>query len=390
MPHRPATARLLRVIAVLVLATIAVGCKSHGIATTPYGTLDDGSTAHTYTLTNDNGVTAVLTDFGATLVALHVPDRDGNLADVTLGYDTLDGWVNDGSYMGATAGRYANRIAGGAFTIDGETYQLATNNGDHHLHGGDVGFNKRLWDAQPFDKDGKQGVMFTYTSPAGEEGYPGELTCWVTYTLTQDNELRIDFKAKTTQATPINLVHHSYWNLTGEVSNTILDHQLVLHADYYCPTDAGGIPNGDPALSGNTAPNGLSRVQNTPFDFRTAHAIGERIDGDHEQLVNGKGYDHSWAVNGESGTLRIAAELFDPTTGRVMEIWTDQPAIQFYTGNYLDGAPGKNGGPMNYRTGLCLETQAFPDSPNQPDLSNGILRPGDIYHHVMVHKFSVR
>lgn len=389
---------LARLLSAIALAALAVGCQSQRaaapVSTAAYGTLADGRAAHTYTLTNAGGMTAVLTDFGATLVSLTAPDRDGNLADITLGYDTLDGWVNDGSYMGATAGRYANRIAGGSFSIDGNDYQLATNNGDHHLHGGDVGFNKRLWHATPFNKPGMSGVMFTYTSPDGEEGYPGELKCAVTYALTDDNELHIDFKATTTQATAVNLVHHTYWNLTGDVSNTILDHRLTLHAAYYCPTDAGGIPSGSPPITatGNTGPipPGLAPVTGTPFDFLTPHAIGGRIDADHPQLANGKGYDHSWAVNGEAGTLRRAAELYDPATGRVMEVWTDQPAIQFYTGNYLDGVEGKGGRPMNHRTGLCLETQAFPDSPNQPGLSSGILRPGETYRHTMVHRFGTR
>lgn len=387
MTHEHSPTRLVPVLAVLLTALLTTGCQSSGtprsgqptMTASPYGTLPDGRTAHTYTLTNANGLTAVLTDFGATLVSLHTPDRDGNMADITLGYDTLDGWVNDGAFMGATAGRYANRIAGGSFSIDGNDYQLATNNGDNHLHGGDVGFNKRLWRAAPFTKDGASGVVFTYTSPDDEEGYPGELTCTVTYALTDDNELYIDFHATTTQATPVNLVHHTYWNLSGDVRNTILDHRLILHAQRYCPTDAGGIPD-----------QGLVAVEGTPFDFREAHAIGARIGGDHTQLVHGKGYDQSWAVDGGPGTLRLAAELGDPATGRVMHIWTDQPAIQFYTGNYLDGAEGKGGQPMTHRTGLCLETQVFPDSPNQPELSNGILRPGEVYRHRMVHKFSVQ
>ena len=375
---------ITRLAPLVLAAALCTACTNQGtpVSNAPetYGTLADGTTAKLYTLTNANGLTATLTDFGATLVSMKTPDRDGNLADIAIGYDTLDGWVADGSYMGATVGRYGNRIANGTFTLDDKQYTLATNNGDNHLHGGTVGFNKKLWQATPIQAIDGQGIQFTYTSPDGEEGYPGQLTSVVTYLLNNSDELVITFEATTTAPTVINLVHHTYWNLTGDPSQTILDHKLMLLADGYVPTDATGIPN-----------NGVQPVEGTPFDFRSATEIGQRIDGDHEQLVNGKGYDHSWAVNGDAGELRMAAVAYEPTTGRIMQIKTDQPAIQFYTGNYMDGSStGKGGVPHNLRTGFCLETQVFPDSPNQPELSNAVLRPDETYTHTMVHVFRTK
>ncbi|MGB1125659.1 MAG: aldose epimerase family protein [Phycisphaeraceae bacterium] len=377
--------QLLSRLALLILtASFCAACTNQGKhvpqETNTYGTLPDGQTASLYTLTNANGLTATLTDFGATLVSLKTPDRDGNFADITVGYDKLDGWVNDGSYMGVTAGRYANRIAKGKFSIDGNEYTLATNNGPNHLHGGDVGFGKKLWQGKTFSKDEGEGVAFTYVSADGEEGYPGELTSTVTYFLSNEDELYVIFEATTTAPTVVNLVHHTYWNLTGDPSNTILDHKLMLLADGYVPTDETGIPNA-----------GVQPVKDTPFDFTSATAIGERINGDHVQLKNGNGYDHCWAINGEAGTMRMAAVAYDPGSGRIMQIKTDQPGIQFYAGNWLDGsAIGKGGVPQNKRTGFCLETQVHPDSPNQPDLSNAVLRPGETYKHTMVHVFRTK
>ena len=345
-----------------------------------YGTLPDGQTANLYTLTNVNGLIAAVTELGATLVAMQTPDRDGNLADITIGYDTLDGWVNDGNYMGTTVGRYGNRIANGRFTLDETEYTLATNNGPNHLHGGDIGFNKKRWQAQPIHAIDGQCIHFTYTSPDNEEGYPGELASTVTYLLNNSDELIITLEATTTAPTVINLVNHTYWNLTGDPSQNILDHELTLLADGYAPTDRKGIPN-----------NGIQPVANTPMDFRTATRIGDRIEVDHEQLFNAKGYDHSWAINGEAGELRMAAIAYDPASGRTVQVKTDQPAVQFYTGNYMDGSSiGKSGIPHNARTGFCLETQVFPDSPNQPGLSNAVLRPGETYSHTMVHLFKTK
>ncbi|MGB0766105.1 MAG: aldose epimerase family protein [Phycisphaeraceae bacterium] len=381
----------LRVLLVVLFATLSTACthqQAHmtppsdtaNVLVQPYGTLPDGRTANLYTLTNANGLTATLTDFGAILVAMKTPDREGNLADITIGYDTLDGWVNDGSYMGATVGRYGNRIARGKFTLDSTEYTLATNNDPNHLHGGNVGFNKKLWQAEPIEAVEGQAVRFTYVSADGEEGYPGQLTGVVTYTLNNSDELVIDFQATTTAPTVVNLVHHTYWNLTADPSQTILNHKLMLLADGYTPIDPTSIPNA-----------GIQPVASTPFDFRSATLIGQRINDDDPQLKNGIGYDHSWAINGEAGDLRMAAVVYEPTTGRIMQIETDQPAIQFYSGNFMDGSTtGKGGVPHHYRTGFCLETQVFPDSPNQPNLSNAVLRPGETYTHKMVHRFGTK
>ncbi|MFK7790871.1 MAG: aldose epimerase family protein, partial [Phycisphaeraceae bacterium] len=268
---------LSRLALVALFATLSTACTTQRETpvTNTYGTLSDGTTANLYTLTNANGLTATVTDFGATLVSVSTPDRDGNLADITIGYDTLDGWVNDGSYMGATVGRYGNRIANGKFTLNDTEYTLATNNDPNHLHGGTVGFNKKMWSAQrihPIDGDG---VQFTYVSPDGEEGYPGQLTSVVTYTLNNSDELVINFEATTTAPTVVNIVHHTYWNLTGDPAQKILDHKLMLLADGYTPIDETSIPN-----------NGIQPVEDTPFDFRSATAIGKRIDDNNEQLKN--------------------------------------------------------------------------------------------------------
>jgi aldose 1-epimerase len=380
----PAMLRTALLALLVFAAALCTACTNQGtpVSNAPktYGTLSDGTTANLYTLTNVNGLTATVTDFGATLVSMKTPDRDGNLADIAIGYDTLGGWVNDGSYMGATVGRYGNRIANGTFTLDDKQYTLATNNGDNHLHGGTVGFNKKRWQGKPFTTENATGVQFTYVSPDGEEGYPGQLTSVVTYLLNNSDELVITFGATTTAPTVINLVHHTYWNLTADPSKSIVDHKLMLLADGYVPTDDKGIPN-----------NGVQPVEGTPFDFRSATAIGKRINDDNKQLKNGIGYDHSWAINGDAGELRMAAVAYDPASGRVMQIKTDQPAIQFYTGNYMDGSStGKGGVPHNHRTGFCLETQVFPDSPNQPELSSAVLRPGETYTHTMVHIFATK
>ncbi|WP_338284958.1 aldose epimerase family protein [Luteolibacter sp. LG18] len=335
-----------------------------------YGTLPDGREVGLYTLVNSHGLRAKVTDFGAILVSMETPDRDGTLAPITLGFDTLEGWLKDDCYLGATVGRFGNRVRDGKFTVDGKEYTLATNNTPGgipcHLHGGVVGFNKRLWDAQP-SADGHS-VTFTYLSPDGEEGYPGNLTARVTYTLTDDNELIWEAEATTDATTPLNMVHHTYWNLGGDLSTPILDHLLALDADTFLPTDSGLIPTGEKAP-----------VDGTPMNFKEPRVIGERIEADFEPLHLAGGYDHCWVVNGEPGTLRPAARLSHPGSGRVMEVITDQPGIQFYAGNFLP----------NYRTGLCLETQNFPDAPNQPAFPDSLVRPGETYRHVMVHRFGV-
>jgi len=351
-----------------------------GITKTCYGKLPDGREADLYTLVNANGLRATLTTYGAILVSMEVPDRDGKLADVTLGYDTLAGWLKSTSYFGATVGRYGNRIAKGKFTLDGKEYTLATNNDANHLHGGIKGFDKVLWKAEEIKESGAVGVKFTYVGKDMEEGYPGNLTVVCEYRLTDANELKVDFSATTDKATVANLCHHSYWNLTGSPENTILDHELTLVADKMLPVDAGLIPTGE-----------LTPVAGTPFDFTTPHKIGERVNAEDEQIKFGGGYDHCWVLNNQDGDMAIAAVLHDPKSGRVMEIATDQPGIQFYCGNFLDGSvTGKCGIVYQHRTGLCLETQHYPDSPNKPDFPSVVLKPGETYKHSMAHGFSVK
>jgi len=345
------------------------------IEETAYGKMPDGREAHLYTLTNSGGMRVRLTDYGAITVSVEVPDKDGRLNDVTLGYDTLEGWLGSTSYFGATVGRYANRIAKGKFKLDGATYTLATNDGENHLHGGVKGFDKCLWDAETVETETGVGVRFTRTSPDGEEGYPGNLKVTALYTLTNDNEFKVEFTATTDKPTIVNLAHHTYWNLRGPANGDILGHELMLNADRYTPVDAGLSPTGE-----------LAPVAGTPMDFTTAKPIGKEI-----AQVEG-GYDHNFVLNGyEPGKVRLAARVTEPTTGRVMEIRTDQPGIQFYSGNFLDGSvTGKGDVKYQKHDGFCLETQHYPDSPNKPDWPSVVLRPGETYRHVMIHTFSTK
>ncbi len=342
-----------------------------------YGKLPDGREAKIFTLTNKNGIIAKVTEYGAILVSVEVPDKNGKLADVTHGYDTLDGWLTNTSYFGSTVGRFGNRIKAGKFSLDGKDYTLATNNDPGgipcHLHGGLKGFDKVLWSG----KQVADGVEFSYLSPDGEEGYPGNLSVKVTYSLNDDNELTWQAEAITDAPTVLNIVHHSYWNLSDDPNSTINDHLLQLEADQYLPTDAGLIPTGE-----------LAPVAGTPMDFTKSTAIGERVNADVEAIKLGLGYDHCWVLKKADG-IKLAARLKDPKSGRVMEVSTNQPAIQFYGGNFLDGkAIGKNGVAYAYRTALCLETENFPDAPNKPNFPSAVLKPGETYKHVMIHKFS--
>lgn len=344
-----------------------------------YGTLPDGREVKIFTLSNKDGMVAKVTEYGAILVSLEVPDKDGNVKDVTHGYDDLAGWLTNSSYFGATVGRYGNRIAKGKFSLDGTEYTLVTNNNENHLHGGTVGFDKVLWKGKAIEN----GVELTYTSKDGEEGYPGNLEVTVTYTLNDDNELGWTVKATTDKATPVNIVQHAYWNLSGDPTTSINDHQLTLAADHFLPTDSGLIP------SGQFAP-----VEGTPMDFTTSTTIGERVEEQTVPLQLGGGYDHCWVLREGEG-VRLAAKLRDPKTGRTMEVHTDQPGIQFYGGNFLNPdeqeAPGKGGVKYPHRSACCLETQVFPDSPNQqenPAFPSCILKPGETYTHQMVNKFS--
>jgi aldose 1-epimerase len=335
-----------------------------------YGTTAAGDEVDLYTLENGNGLRAEITNFGALLTSLVTPDRDGHRADVALGFETLAEWEKNPAYLGATVGRYGNRIANGRFELDGQVYKLACNDGDNHLHGGLVGFDKVVWRADATEVGGDPTLRLEYTSLDNEEGYPGELAVQVEYGLIAGNALRIEFIATTDKPTVINLVHHTYWNLNGDPSQLVLDHELMLHADAYLPVHADGIPTGD-----------RRPVEGTPMDFRAAHVIGDRID-----QVDG-GYDHNW-IPEVAGDVRCVAEVTSPSTGRRMLVETDQPGIQFYSGNFLDGtAIGRGGVQYERHAGLCLETQAWPDSPNRPGFPSSVLRPGETYHHAMVHRF---
>jgi aldose 1-epimerase len=375
------TKPLMTLMAVAALAGAAqTGTASaEKIAMDSFGKTPDGKEAKLYTLTNKNGLRAKLSDLGATLVAMEVPDKAGKIADVTHGFDSAEGYLSEGNpYFGATVGRFGNRIAKGVFKLNGKEYTLATNNEPGgipcHLHGGKVGFNKRMWKAEPDEK--ANAVAFTYVSPDGEEGYPGTLTTKVTYTLTEANELKWEVSATTDAPTVLNIVHHSYWNLSGDPKTTINDHILMLDADKYLPTDAGLIPTGK-----------LGPVADTPMDFTKPTAIGDRVEADFEALKLGGGYDHAWVLTPKKG-IRLAARLKDPKSGRVLEISTDKPAVQFYGGNFLDGkVAGKKGEKYAFRTACCLETENFPDAPNHPEFPSAVLKPGETYTHTMVHKF---
>ena len=322
-----------------------------------------------YSLTLVHGVEARVMTYGATLVSLKTPDRAGQFKNIVLGFDSLDSYLAGVPYFGATVGRYANRIAGGRFALDGKNYQLPRNNGPNSLHGGDRGFDKRVWKAEPIETPPGPSLRLTYVSAAGEEGYPGELTAHVTYRLGDDDTLSIDFEATTTAPTPVNLANHAYFNLTGDPGRTILDQMLIINADRFTPVNSTLIPTGE-----------MRAVAHTPFDFRTSQSIGSRIHEKDEQLRLGGGYDHNWVLNKTGGgSLTLAAVLTDPESGRSVEFRTTQPGLQFYSGNFLDGKPAGTGTVFSYRTGLCLETQHFPDSPNQPSFPSTILRPGETY-----------
>ena len=340
----------------------------------------DGKTVKLYTLTNKNGVKVEITNYGGKVVSINVPDKDGNLGDIVLGYESIDEYIKGNFYFGALIGRYGNRIAKGKFSLNGEEYQLATNNGENHLHGGIKGFHDVVWEAITLEIDGEQALELSYISIDGEENYPGTLKSKVIYQLTEKNELKITYEAETDKTTVLNLTHHSFFNLAGEGSGTINNHELMINADRFTPVDEGLIPTGE-----------LAKVENTPMDFRTGTVIGERVDSDFEQLKFGKGYDHNWVLNKENNEMSLAASVYEPTTGRVMEVWTDQPGLQFYGGNFLDATDiGKGGKAYEFRTAFCLETQHFPDSPNNPNFPTTTLNPGEKYTHTCIYKFSVK
>jgi aldose 1-epimerase len=344
-----------------------------------FGKMPDGTAIEAFTLTNGSGIEVRAITYGGIITSLRFPDREGRLDDIALGYDNLDGYIqNNSPYFGAIIGRYGNRIANAAFTLDGKTYKLAANNGPNHLHGGTKGFDKVVWHGEDLrDSDGV-GVAFTYTSPDGDEGYPGALRLRVTYKLTARNELVVDYFATTDKPTPVNLTQHTYFNLTGG-RRDVLDHELTIDADRYTPVDETLIPTGM-----------LAPVSGTPFDFTKPAKIGDRIAQDDGQLRRGRGYDHNFVLNRRGPGLVHAAHVRDASTGRVLDISTTEPGVQLYSGNFLDGTiTGKNGIKYVQRSGFCLETQHFPDSPNKPDFPSTILRPGEEYRSQTVFTFSV-
>ncbi len=388
--------RLRRIgwIAVLVSAALALcSCRcthcrmgtkepkqAMDIKVEPFGKTPDGQQVRIYRLTNAHGLKAGIMNYGAIVVSLEVPDQSGKFGDIVLGYDNLDSYVRNSPYFGAIVGRYGNRIGKGRFVLDGVTYdKLAINNGENHLHGGIKGFDKVVWTDEPVWRPNGVGVKLDYLSKDGEEGYPGNLKATVTYLLTNDNELRIEYEATTDKATPVNLTHHGYWNLAGG-QRDILGHVLTLKASRFTPVDKGLIPTGE-----------LSAVKDTVMDFTKPTPIGARIEDKYEQLQFGGGYDHNWVLDKGGKQMTLAARVLEPTSGRVMEVYTKEPGIQFYSGNFLDGTiTGKGGIVYKHRWGLCLETQHYPDSPNKTNFPSTILRPGQKYETATVYRFSTK
>ena len=383
------------VLSVVTIAFLSVQCKSDKkkdvevvpqkenlvtISKEVYGTTADSIAVDKYTLKNEKGMEIDIITYGGIITKWTAPDKNNNYQDIVLGYNNLQEYEKATPYFGAIIGRYGNRIAKVKFSIDGVEYTLATNDGSNHLHGGVKGFDKVVWTANEVLTDSTASIVLTYLSKDLEEGYPGNLTSKVTYTLTNNNELLVDYEATTDKKTIVNLTQHSYFNLSGDFSKTILDHEIAINADKLVPVDATLIPTGE-----------LTGVTNTPFDFRIAKAIGKDIGVKDEQLTRGLGYDHCWVLNNQNEGVRLAASAYEKESGRLLEIFSDEPGIQLYTGNFLDGTlPNKQGGTYAHRTGFCLETQHYPDSPNQKAFPSVVLNPGETYKSKTSFKFSVK
>lgn len=363
-------------------AAVLVGCSSTPPATSqisrrPFGQTKDGTEVYLFTLRNPNGAEARISNYGGVVTSLKVPDRNGHLGDVVLGYDNLQDYLKESPFFGALIGRYGNRIARGHFVLDGKEYTLATNNYPNALHGGNKGFDKVVWEPTVVALPEGAGLKLTYLSKDGEEGYPGNLSVTVVYTLTDENALKVDYTATTDKDTVLNLTQHSYFNLAGK--DTILNHVVMIPADKFTPVDSTLIPTGE-----------LRPVEGTPFDFRTPTAIGARINQDDEQLKFGKGYDHNWVINKPFGQYGLMARVTEPTTGRILEVFSTEPGLQFYSGNFLDGTlKGKGGWVYQFRDAFCMEPQHYPDSPNKPEFPSVVLKPGQTYRNLIVYKFSV-
>lgn len=388
-----------KTISILIISVLLFSCKEdkksadkegvsdveapkplHGLDPTSFEKEIDGKQTKFYTLINENGVEITFTNFGQRLISLYVPDKKGNFDDVVLGPDNLEGFMAPGgAFFGAVVGRYGNRIGKGEFELNGTKYELVKNNNGNHLHGGTKGFNAVVWDV---DQHSDDSIIFSRTSPDMEEGYPGNLKTVVSYRLTDENELKIDYQATTDKTTVVNLTHHSFFNLEGEAAGNIGNHVMMINADGFTPVDEGLIPTGE-----------IRKVGGTPFDFREPKPIGRDIDADTEQIKFGKGYDHNFVLNAEPTNedgLALAAKVVEPKTGRTMEVYTNEPGVQFYTGNFMDGSyTGKAGKPYVFRGTFCLETQHFPDSPNKPDFPSTVLEPGEIYNSSCTYKFGV-
>lgn len=344
-----------------------------------FGKMEDGRAVDLFTLSNENGTEVRITNYGGIITSLKVADKEGALEDIVLGFNSLEGYLQEGvPYFGAIVGRYGNRINNAQFVLDGNTYKLAANDGPNHLHGGVRGLDKVLWEGESFENEDEVGVKLHYLSEDMEEGYPGNLAIDVTYTLTNDDELKIDYKATTDKATIVNLTNHAYFNLSGNLGEKILDHEVMINADLFVPVNETLIPTGE-----------LRSVEETPFDFTEPTPVGKMIDAADEQIAFGKGYDHCWVL-GNDGEMKLAATVHEPSSGRFMEVFTTEPGIQFYTGNFLDGSLRGKGATYEHRTGFCLETEHYPDTPNQPDFPSVELRPGDTYSTQTTYKFSVK